>query len=208
MQRNSSSSSIAAYIKEFYPEYWGDKTYLIASSVYFHKKTDEHWILSNMAAAPLVIGGVPFKSSEHLFQTMKFATEESVRAVYHSNSPKMTAKHYQKLDGHRRTDWGGVIIDAMRFCLQLKYEQCAEFREELDLTRGYNIVELQDAKHDKSTSRANAWGVKTKGDCYVGPNIMGRLLMELRDNGKLHYKLPDDFLSSLNTIKNLNTFTE
>ena len=29
----SSSSSIASFIKEFYPEYWGDQTYPISSSV-------------------------------------------------------------------------------------------------------------------------------------------------------------------------------
>ena len=28
------------------------------------------------------------------------------------------------------------------------------------------------------------------GKEYVGPNLMGRLLMELRDNGRLDYTLP------------------
>lgn len=188
----SSSSSVASFIKEYYPTYWGDQTYPISSSIYFHKKTDEHWILSNMAATPLLVEGIQFKSPEHLFQTLKFCTEESVKAVYRSNSPKMTAKHYQKLGGHRREDWGSIIIDVMKFCLQQKYEQCAEFRKELECTRGYYIVELQDAKKDNASSRANAWGVKTKEDNYIGPNIMGQLLMELRDHGKIDYQLPCD----------------
>ena len=33
------------------------------------------------------------------------------------------------------------------------------------------------------------------GKEFVGPNLMGRLLMELRDNGKLDYTLPEDALS-------------
>ena len=156
-----------------------------------------------MAATPLVVEGVQFNSSEHLFQTMKFCTEESVSAVYHSNSPKMTAKHYQKLGGHRREDWGSIIIDVLKFCLQMKYEQYSEFRNELGFTCGYNIVELQDAKNDKESSRPNAWGVKTKGSNYVGPNIMGRLLMELRDNGKLDYNLPDDIFDSFHYLQHL-----
>ena len=49
----------------------------------------------------------------------------------------------------------------MKFCLQMKYEQYSEFRHELGFTCGYNIVELQDAKNDKESSRPNAWGVKT-----------------------------------------------
>ena len=87
----------------------------------------------------------------------------------------------------------------MKFCLQQKYEQCPEFREELDSTQGYNIVELQDRKSDKASSRANAWGVKSKSQNYEGPNIMGRLLMELRD-GTMEYKLPDDWNKALEII--------
>lgn len=197
--KKKSSASIADAIKNNYPEYWGDQVYPIAQSVFFHKKTDNHWILSNMASCPLEIEGIPFKSSEHLFQTLKFATTESIIAVYRSNNPKMTAKHYQKLGGHRREDWEQILVDVMKFCLQQKYEQCLEFREELESTKGYNIVELQDSKRDKETSRANAWGVKTKGENYEGPNLMGRLLMELRD-GTMEYKLPEDWNKVLVTI--------
>ena len=188
-----SSASIAEFIKEHYPEYWGDQVYPIAQSLFFQKKTDKHWILSNMASCPLEIEGTPFRSSEHLFQTLKFVTPESFTAVYQAILPKMPAKHWQKIGGHRREDWGQIILDVMKFCLQQKYEQCPEFRKELEGTKGYYIVELQDRENDKDSSRADAWGVKTKGDNYVGPNIMGRLLMELRANGKLEYKLPDDW---------------
>ena len=56
-----------------------------------------------------------------------------------------------------------------------------------------------DKKNDKEASRADAWGVKTKGQNYEGPNLMGRLLMELRD-GKMEYKLPDDWNIMLKKI--------
>ena len=197
--KKKSSTRIAEFLKKYYTEYWGIQVYPIEQSVFFHKKTDDHWILSNMASCPLEIEGIPFKSSEHLFQTLKFATQESVLAVYNSNSPKMTAKHYQKLDGHRREDWGQILVDVMKFCLHQKYLQCPEFRQELDSTQGYNIVELQDRKNDKESSRANGWGVKTKGENYEGANIMGRLLMELRD-GEMEYKLPKDWNKALAAI--------
>ena len=197
--KKKSSTRLADFIKIYYPEYWGDQSYPISQSVFFHKKTDNHWILSNMASCPLEIEGIPFKNTEHLFQTLKFATPESITAVYHSNNAKMTAKHWQSIDGHRRTDWGQIVLDVMKFCLKQKYEQSLEFREELEKTKGYNIVELQDSKKDKDSSRANAWGVKTKGQNYVGPNLMGRLLMELRD-GKMEYKLPDDWNKMLAEI--------
>ena len=197
--KKKNSASIAAFIKEHYPEYWGDQVYPVAKSVFFHKKTDDHWILSNMASYPLEIEGIQFKNSEHLFQTLKFATPESITAVYQSKSPKMTAKHWQKVGGHRREDWGQIILDVMKFCLQQKYEQCPEFRKELESTKGYHIVELQDRKNDKESSRPNGWGVKTKGENYEGANLMGRLLMELRD-GEMEYKLPNDWNKALVTI--------
>ena len=123
-----SSASIAEAIRIYYPEYWGDQVCPIAQSVFFHKKTDEHWIFSNMASCPLEVEGIPFKSSEHLFQTLKFATPKSITAVYQSNNAKMTAKHYQYLGGHRREDWEQILVDVMKFCLQQKYEQCPEFK--------------------------------------------------------------------------------
>lgn len=197
--KKESSTRIAEFIKKYYPEYWGIQVYPIEQSVFFHKKTDKHWILSNMSSCPLEVEGVPFKSSEHLFQTLKFATPESITAVYQSNNPKMTAKHYQKLEGHRREDWEQILVDVMKFCLHQKYLQCPEFRQELKRTKGYHIVELQDAKNDKELSRANAWGVKSKGQNYVGANLMGRLQMELRD-GTMKYKLPEDWNKALVTI--------
>ena len=194
--KKKSSTRLAEFIKKYYPEYWGDQVYPISQSVFFNKKADDHWILSNMADCPLEIEGVPFKNSEHLFQTLKFATSESITAVYQAQNAKMTAKHWQTIDGHRRADWGQIVLDVMKFCLQQKYELCPEFRKELDSTKGYNIVELQVNINDKESSRANAWGVKTKGENYKGPNLMGRLLMELRD-GKMEYKLPDDWNKAL-----------
>ena len=197
--KKKSSTRLAEFIKKYYPEYWGDHIYPIAQSVFFHTKEDEHWILSNMADCPLEIEGVPFKNSEHLYQTLKFATPESITAVYQAQNAKMTAKHWQTIDGHRRADWGQIVLDVMKFCLQQKYEQCLEFREELKKTKGYHIVELQDSQKDKDSSRANAWGVKSKGQNYKGPNLMGRLLMELRD-GKMEYKLPENWNKMLAII--------
>ena len=50
------------------------------------------------------------------------------------------------------------------------------------------------AHYSGATSSPDTWGAKLSGDetLYVAPNLMGRLLMELRDNGKLDYVLPSD----------------
>ena len=47
----------------------------------------------------------------------------------------------------------------------------------------------------------DTWGVKLQGACFVGPSLLGRLLMELRENGKLEYKLPEDALDFVEYLK-------
>ncbi len=185
--------SISDFIRENYPEYWGLQSYPADNCVRIHKIDEEWGIFSNFAHTPIVVDGITFDTSERLFLLMKFLDEEAVKAIYYKKgNPKMTAKHWEKT--LRREDWGKMIIDAMKFCLTQKYEQSEEFRWELERSKSKFIVEDQSGFSKKNP---DAWGVKLHGDAFVGPNLLGRLLMELRDNGKLEYKLPDDAFTFL-----------
>lgn len=191
--------SIAPFIQANYPEYYSIETYPACESIAIRKVCDEWGVLGNFARTSIIINGVAFKNAEQLFQLMKFKDKEAVMAVYRANNPKYTAKHWEKT--HRRDDWGGMIVDAMKFCLNQKYQQCGEFRKELEHSKGKYIVEDQTSFHKKA---ADTWGVKLQGDCYVGPNLLGRLLMELRDNGRLDYLLPADALAFIEHITAYN----
>lgn len=136
-----------------------------------------------------MVDGVPFDCTEKLFQVMKFADTESRSIIYAQKGQpiKMKAKHQEKV-GVVREDWGRIFIDAMKFCLVQKYTQSEAFRKELERSKGLFIVE-QEANPRRP---AGAWSAKLSEDgrTWIGPNIMGRLLMELRDNGTLNYSLP------------------
>ena len=181
--------SIAPFIKEYYPEYYSIESYPAEKCVCIRKVKDEWGELGNFARTPLNINGVPFKNSEQLFQLMKFTDEEPVKAVYQATNPKYTAKHWEKT--HRRADWGSIIVDAMKFCLMVKFEQSESFREKLLQTKDFFIVEDQTSFLKKL---ADTWGTKLVGAEYVGPNLLGRLLMELREKGTYDYHLPEDAL--------------
>lgn len=195
--------SIAEFIREYYPEYWGYAEYDAESCAIIHKVQDDWGLFCNFARTPLIVNGHTFNSSEELFQLMKFkepAVLKNIlagitRAGKKCREVKRTAKSYEK--EYRRDDWGRMVIDAMKFCLQTKYVQCEEFRDKLKESTGYYIVEDQ-SSFNKSTP--DAWGTKLKDGKYVGPNLLGRLLMELRDNGRLEYKLPDDALGFIDAI--------
>ena len=188
--------SIAPFIQAFYPEYYSIETYPANECVTIHKVAEPWGIFGNFARTPIVIDEVMFKTSEQLFQLMKFKDKEPVLAVYNANNPKMTTKHWEKT--HRRSDWGQMVVDAMKFCLTKKFEQNEDFRAELERSRGKLIVEDQTSFTKKTP---DTWGVKLQGDNFVGPNLLGRLLMELRDNGKLDYALPTDALKFIEFLK-------
>jgi ribA/ribD-fused uncharacterized protein len=181
--------SIAPFIQKYYPEYYSIETYPVSECVAIRKVKEPWGIFGNFAPTPIIINGVTFKTSELLFQLMKFKEKEPILAVYNAKTPKMIAKHWEKT--HRREDWGRMIVDAMKFCITQKYEQSEDFRKELERSKGKYIVEDQTSFPKKTP---DTWGVKQQGSDFVGPNLLGRLLMELRDKGKLDYQLPDDAL--------------
>lgn len=188
--------SIAPFIQEFYPQYYSIETYPVSECIAIRKVKDTWGIFGNFSPTPIIINNVMFKTSELLFQLMKFKDEEPIVAVYNANNPKMTTKHWEKT--HRREDWGKMIVDAMKYCLTQKYEQSEEFRQELERSKGKYIVEDQTSFPKKTP---DTWGVKQQGDDFIGPNLLGRLLMELRDNGKLDYTLPSDAFMFLDYLK-------
>ena len=200
----ANTHSVAHLIKKYYNQYYSIETYPAQDCVRITKADSEWGILGNFGKAELNVKGVVFKNSEHLFQVMKFKEKGVVQNVYYGYSfggnhaeVKKCAKCYETV-GFKREDWGAMIVDVMKFCLQTKYEQSEEFRNELERSKGKYIVEDQ-ASFSKKTP--DTWGVKPKGDCFVGPSVLGRLLMELRDNGKLEYKLPEDALDFVEFLK-------
>lgn len=198
--------SVVKFIEKNYPEYWGISSYPAEECAVFCSTHEEWGIFSNMAASAIVVEGIEFKSSEHLFQMMKFNTPDIVKRVWNgitanekrSGNIKMTAKSYEP--ANRRADWGAMIVDAIKFCMVQKYAQCPEFRNELERSRGLYIVE----KQANPKKQADAWSAKLCGNEWVGPNLTGRLLMELRDNGTLTYTLPDDAFEFIAILKECN----
>lgn len=184
---------IAQFIQQYHPEYYSIETYP-ADKVACIFKVDMQWgEFSNFGRVPVTVDGVTFNTTERLYQVMKYKDPEARKAVYLATNPKMTAKHYEKL-GLWREDWPEMIVDAMKYCLMQKYAQSETFRSLLESSKGLYIIEDQTSFPKKNP---DTWGVKLSADgkSYVGPNLLGRLLMELRDNGSLEYTLPQDSTS-------------
>lgn len=168
------------------------RTYVRGEVVIVYKTKEDFGGLSNMASGyPLRINGIRILTTEALYQACRFPHMPEVqREIIGQHSP-MTAK--MKGKPHRkdsRPDWDDVRYKVMRWCLRVKLAQnYEEFGRLLLATRDRPIVE-QSRKDDY-------WGAKLaeeSGEILIGQNVLGRLLMELRE------KLKDDAEGSLKTV--------
>ncbi|WP_349365551.1 MAG: NADAR domain-containing protein [Nitratireductor rhodophyticola] len=156
------------------------RTYDPAASVVFLKTNERFGGLSNMAPGfPLRVNGVRIRTSEALYQACRFPHMPEVQQlIIGENSPmtaKMRSKPYRRVSRH---DWDFVRVKIMRWCLRVKLAQnWREFGRLLLATGDRPIVE-QSRKDD-------FWGAKVAEDgTLVGMNVLGRLLMELREQMK------------------------
>lgn len=168
------------------------RTYVRGEVVVIYKTKEHFGGLSNMASGyPLHINGVRIHTTEALYQACRFPhLPEVQREIIGQHSP-MTAKIKSK--SHRkdsRPDWDEVRYKVMRWCLRVKLAQnYEEFGQLLLATHNRPIVE-QSRKDDY-------WGAKLAneaGDTLIGQNVLGRLLMELRE------KLKDDTQGALKVV--------
>jgi type I restriction enzyme S subunit len=148
-----------------------------ANSIVFKKTKEAFGGLSNMAGGfPLCVNGIRILTSEALYQACRFPHLPEVQKLIIAQKSPMTAK--MKGKPHRassRSDWDLVRVKIMRWCLRVKLAQnWAAFSRLLLDTGDRPIVE---------ESRRDAfWGAKPVDEqTLVGMNVLGRLLMELRE---------------------------
>ena len=170
-----------------YSQYDIVERYPAEQTIGFTSTAAEWGILSNFAKPPLVVNGVEFACVEQMFHYIRLNNEQE-RAAYLKLTPnmglKMKAKAFAKR-GVERSDWKEIAVDVMRFCLNHKYQASAEFRKALADSGDRFIVE--DESNRKKQPDSWAAVLDTATNEYYGKNIMGRLLIELREKGQLEY---------------------
>jgi type I restriction enzyme S subunit len=157
------------------------RTYRRAESVVFLKTDEPFGGLSNMAGGyPIHVNGVRILTSEALYQVCRFPHLPDVqRMIIGQISPmtaKMRSKPYRK---DSRLDWDQVRVRIMRWCLRMKLANNWHTFSELLLRTGDRPIVEESRKDD-------FWGAKAigGGSALIGMNVLGRLLMELREQVK------------------------
>lgn len=156
------------------------RTYIRTECAVFRKTAEAFGGLSNMASGfPVRVNGVHILTVEALYQACRFPHRPEVqRKIIEQRSP-MTAKMVSKpFRNDSRPDWDCVRVKIMRWVLRLKLAMhWTQFSELLLSTDDQPIVE--DSRRD------DFWGAVPIDDItLIGKNVLGRLLMELREEVK------------------------
>jgi type I restriction enzyme S subunit len=157
------------------------RTYSRKDSVVFRKTDEPFGGLSNMAGGyPIHVNGVRVLTSEALYQVCRFPhlpdVQKLIIAQVSPMTAKMRSKPYRK---DSRADWDHVRVRIMRWSLRMKLANNWNTFSALLLKTGERPIVEESRKDD-------FWGAKVveDGDTLVGMNVLGRLLMELREQVK------------------------
>ncbi|HWA27558.1 MAG TPA: NADAR domain-containing protein [Lacunisphaera sp.] len=136
--------------------------------------------LSNMAPGfPVIVNGIRIRSVEALYQALRYPhIPEAQQLIINQHSPmtaKMVGRRYIE---QTRTDWDEIKVTLMRWCLRLKLAQHWDLFSAILLSTGERMV-VEDSRKDPF------WGAQPQEDgTLAGKNVLGRLLMELREQLK------------------------
>lgn len=137
----------------------------------FYRTNDEYGCFSNFAPYPIEMNGKRWPTSEHYFQGQKFAGTEHEEAVRVEPSPMIAARMGRDRKRPLRADWEAIKDDVMREAVRAKFQQHEDLQAVLLATGDAQIVE--------HTTNDSYWG---DGGDGTGKNMLGRILMEVRDD--------------------------
>ena len=128
---------------------------------------------TNFAKYPFTVDGVAYPTSEHYYQSKKFIDPEYRSLVIESPTPKSCAEIGRNKYLPLRPDWEEIKDDVMRMALWHK------FSAHLPLVK--SLLDTEDKEIIEDTPIDWYWGCGADG---TGKNMLGKLLMELRENIK------------------------
>ena len=149
-------------------------------TISFTKVSLPYGWLGNMSPYPIEYNGKTWRTSEALFQALRFNDEQIREEIRLEKSPmgaKFKAKKYKHLMDIEPQSIQDV--ENMRMCVKLKLEQHPDLKRELELIGDLEIYE-------DVTSRPRGsglfWGAMKTDNGWIGENILGKIWMDAKKN--------------------------
>jgi ribA/ribD-fused uncharacterized protein len=136
---------------------------------------EKYFFLSNFYPCFITIDEMTYPSVEHAYQALKTFNLEQRKIISFLETPGQAKKAGRRVE--LRDDWELVKDEIMMRCLKEKFSN--QFLKEKLLETNDEILVEGNIWHD------NYWGSCFCSRCgYNGKNILGKLLMELREKYK------------------------
>ena len=142
----------------------------MTQTIKFYSVSDKYGEFSNFAEYSITIKKKRYPTTEHYFQSQKFADKKDQEQIRKANSPMLAASMGRDRKRKLRRDWDSARLNVMREALLAKFTQHDELRELLLSTGTAKIVE--------HTEKDPYWG---DGGDGTGQNMLGQLLMATRE---------------------------
>ena len=149
-------------------------------NVWFKKVAEEYGWMGNMAPYPIKFDGKVWRTSEALFQCMRFDDDNVKEIIRGEKSPmgaKMKAKKYR--DQMVVVPMSELDVENMRKCVKMKFDAHPQLKRQLMNTKDAFIYE---DIGNRNGERHKFWGAKKWSESEgAGNNMMGKILMDLRE---------------------------
>jgi ribA/ribD-fused uncharacterized protein len=143
--------------------------------ILFYSADDSYGYLSNHYPSPINLKGKVWPTTEHYFQAMKFEGHPWEEAIRCAETSEQSAVMGRSRDAPMRGDWQDIKYGVMKEAVLAKFSQHEDLQVLLLQTANIEIVE--------HTATDAVWGDGGDGS---GQNLLGKLLMEVREEIRGH----------------------
>lgn len=164
----------------------------MASSHVINSFTGGFRFLSNFYPSVIRWDDKEYKTVEHAFQAAKTHDDAQQEFIRKASTPFQAKQRGRKVD--LRDDWESIKDGVMLELLRRKFSDKA-MRAELLNTKGAELIE------------GNTWGDTYWGVCNGrGKNVLGKLLMAVREEIVKHGKPQTDYVQTINASDPANAY--
>ncbi|MDA9004166.1 NADAR family protein [bacterium] len=145
-------------------------------TIKFYSVQDEYGEFSNFAYYPIKLRGRVWPTTEHYFQAMKFNSAIDQNEILNAKSPIEAARKGRDRKRKIKKNWESSEVGVMREALSATFTQHPELKILLLSTGESKLIE--------HTENDSYWGDGGDGGDGSGKNMLGMLLMEIRNGFK------------------------
>jgi len=136
--------------------------------------------MGNMSPYPIEYDGKTWRTTEALFQALRF-NDESLQELIRAEKGPMGAKMKAKGMADRMVikQLSDLDIVNMELCVKLKLQQHPQLKDELLETGDKNIYEDVTKRGDRGSN--TFWGAMLVDGVWIGKNVLGEIWMKFRN---------------------------